>query len=141
SLSAGEDFAMTGTETGQGARIVLAEPSRTRAMRFAHGLETRGWAVSCAHGADEAFELVSAGAAAVVAAERAGADTGIALCRRLREQGAAVSMPVMVLSGSDDDAAELASFEAGADDHVRESDGESLLLCRVEALLRRAALR
>jgi two-component system NtrC family sensor kinase len=126
---------------GQEARIVLAEPSPTRALRIAHGFESRGWTVHCVHDADEALDLAGAGADAVIAAEHPGAGTGVALCRRLRAHAPTAHAAVMILSGSEDDAAELASFEAGADDHVRESDGEPLRVCRAAALLRRAARR
>ena len=64
---------------------------------------------------------------------------GYALCRRLREAGDAV--PILLLTGRDDEVDEALGLELGADDYLTKPFSVRILVARVEALLRRDRLR
>ena len=61
---------------------------------------------------------------------------GGTLLRRLRDDPATASIPVIVMLASDDPAARLAALQAGADDVMTKPMGELRLLARLRALLR-----
>ena len=59
---------------------------------------------------------------------------GWEVCRKIREQG---DLPVLMLTARSQEFDELMGFEAGADDYVVKPFSPSVLVKRVEALLRR----
>ena len=64
---------------------------------------------------------------------------GFALCRRLRE--AKVMVPVLLLTGRDNEVDEALGLELGADDYLTKPFSVRILLARVDALLRRDRMR
>lgn len=64
-----------------------------------------------------------------------GAD-GMEVCRRIRESS---SVPVMFLTGRDDEVDQLLGFGFGADDYVTKPFSPRAVMARIKALLRRAA--
>lgn len=63
-------------------------------------------------------------------------EDGIALCRRLR--GAALSVPVIILSARGDDVDRIVGLEVGADDYLAKPCNLRELLARIVTVLRRA---
>jgi CheY-like chemotaxis protein len=63
---------------------------------------------------------------------------GAELLRRLKADGSTAAIPVVVLTGAQDAAAEAALIEDGADDYMRKPIDPRLFLARVAATLRRA---
>jgi len=63
-------------------------------------------------------------------------EDGIALCRRLR--GAAMSVPVIILSARGDDVDRIVGLEVGADDYLAKPCNLRELLARIVTVLRRA---
>ncbi len=64
---------------------------------------------------------------------------GRAVLRQVRQRKATAGLPVVVLTGSDDESAEIEVMEAGADDYIRKPIDPPRFLARVRAALRRAA--
>jgi len=64
-------------------------------------------------------------------------EDGLAIARRLREQG---SIPILMLTGCDDEADRVMGLELGADDYLTKPFSPRELLARVRALLRRVKL-
>jgi len=65
---------------------------------------------------------------------------GHALCRRIKEEAATRSVPVILMSGQRmDDKSVLKGFEGGADDYVLKPFSLPVLLARIQAVLRRYA--
>lgn len=64
---------------------------------------------------------------------------GYGLCRRLREGG--LVLPVLLLTGRDNEVDEALGLELGADDYLTKPFSVRILVARVEALLRRDRLR
>ncbi|MFN7939674.1 MAG: response regulator transcription factor [Bryobacteraceae bacterium] len=65
-------------------------------------------------------------------------EDGFTVCRRLRGEG--VQTPVMMLTGLNDPGSIVKGLTEGADDYVTKPFDPSVLLARIEALLRREAL-
>jgi two-component system KDP operon response regulator KdpE len=59
---------------------------------------------------------------------------GLELCRRIRAQS---RVPIIVLSGTGEEAAKIEALDSGADDYVTKPFGTGELLARVRATLRR----
>ena len=66
-----------------------------------------------------------------------GAESGLDLARRLREQSA---IPIVMLSGQSDEADRVMALELGADDYLNKPFSPRELLARVRAILRRRRL-
>jgi two-component system KDP operon response regulator KdpE len=62
-------------------------------------------------------------------------EDGVEVCRRLREWS---NMPILVLSGIDEEREKIRALEAGADDYVTKPFSSGELIARLEAALRRA---
>ena len=60
---------------------------------------------------------------------------GLELCRRIRAQS---NVPIIVLSGTGEEETKVEALDSGADDYVTEPFGNSELLARVRATLRRS---
>ena len=66
--------------------------------------------------------------------------SGEELCRRVKDTPAWRPIPVIMLTGRDDEQAILESFNAGADDYVAKSSEFTVLRARLDAQLRRRHL-
>ena len=62
--------------------------------------------------------------------------SGFQILRRLRMDTALRSIPVIMLTGADGAGDELAGLESGADAYIRKGEDFSVLLARLQALLR-----
>ena len=63
---------------------------------------------------------------------------GLDVARRLRENEATRSVPIIMLTAKGEDADQLRGFRVGADDYMAKPFSVELLLARVDAVLRRA---
>lgn len=63
--------------------------------------------------------------------------TGIEVCERIRARS---NVPVIILTGLDDESDATRALEAGADDYVRKPFGANELVARIRAVLRRAQI-
>lgn len=61
---------------------------------------------------------------------------GIALCRKIREQGD--SIPIIMLTAKDSESDQVIGFEMGADDYVTKPFSPLTLMARIKAVTRRA---
>ena len=98
-------------------------------------LECEGYRVSQIYRGDEAIDSIQRQQpdAVILDIMLPGLD-GIQVCEKIREfyRG-----PILMLTGSDEDICELASFNKGADDYVRKPFKPNILVARLRALLRR----
>src|SRR5690606_6964728 len=60
---------------------------------------------------------------------------GIALCRKIREEGGQV--PIIMLTAKDSDSDQVIGFEMGADDYVTKPFSPVTLMARIKAVTRR----
>ena len=64
--------------------------------------------------------------------------SGLEVCRRLRQQEATRSIPVLMLTAKGDEIDRVVGFEIGADDYVVKPFSVRELMLRIKAILRRA---
>jgi DNA-binding response OmpR family regulator len=62
---------------------------------------------------------------------------GVTLCRAIRDGGANVDTPILMVTARDAEADKVLGLESGADDYVTKPFGVRELVARVEALMRR----
>ena len=121
-------------------RILVVEDNDLVADAIARGLGIAGFAVDRAPSAELAATAIAAEHfdLAVVDIGLPGED-GLTFVRRLRSQG--VTLPVLILTASGNEAVTSASFEAGATDYLAKPFSIPQLTARVHACLERAAQR
>ncbi|MBI2061515.1 MAG: response regulator [Nitrospirae bacterium] len=65
--------------------------------------------------------------------------SGVEVCRQLRKEEATSRIPILMLTGSADEADKVAAFELGADDYVTKPFSPREIILRVRAILRRTS--
>ncbi|MGH8149402.1 MAG: response regulator [Steroidobacteraceae bacterium] len=118
--------------------VLLIEDDQEAAQYLLKGLRESGYAVDHSADGEEGLALAADGRFDLIITDRMLPHLdGLALVRRLRDQGART--PVLVLSalGTVDD--RVQGLKAGGDDYLTKPFAFSELLARIEALLRRSA--
>ena len=118
--------------------VLIVEDEKHLADGLSYNLKAEGYEVDVAGSAEEAFALFANGATAydvvVLDVMLPGMD-GFALASQLRAQGHFVPILMLTARGQAEDV--LRGFEAGADDYLPKPFDLSVLLARINALLRR----
>jgi DNA-binding response OmpR family regulator len=122
------------------ARILLIDDDPALLDVLCMALGEAGHEVDAARDGHEGLRRLRAAPAALIISDvnMPGLD-GFALCRRLRQDG--VTAPILLLTSRDSEIDEALGLDLGADDYVCKPLRTRALLARVEALLRREALR
>ena len=105
-------------------------------------LETNGYRVRQARDGAEALAIIESGddiSLVITDLQMPGID-GSELVNRLRGNRQTAMMPVIVLTGSDQQDAEVRLMDAGADDYIRKPIDPPRFLARVKGALRRAGV-
>ena len=119
-------------------RILLIESSKTQALQFTHSLEEAGYKVDCVHSAEDAFNKINLPLPDLIITDyRLPGMPGDELCRRIRADINAQAIPILMLASDKTDQVEQLALESGADDYVRKSEFDEVLLVRVQALFRK----
>jgi len=116
-------------------QILLVEDDRNLAAVLTDTLRGAGYAAE--HTTDCATEQV-AGYDLVILDVLLPREDGFTLCRRLRDAG--VQTPVLMLTALSDPESIVKGLAEGADDYVTKPFDPTVLLARIQALLRREAL-
>ena len=120
-------------------RLLLVDPDPRSARLIAQHLQAKGYAVSNAASAEEAFTQLNDGAPQLaLLAEALPAEQALNFCRELR--AAAQVLPLLLLSPTDHFSARVAALEAGADDVLSHPYALEELYARLQALLRRSRM-
>lgn len=117
--------------------VLIVEDEKHLADGLRYNLNAEGYEVDVAGSAEEALPLLAAGTAydvVVLDVMLPGMD-GFALASQLRAQGYFVPILMLTARGRAEDV--LRGFEAGADDYLPKPFELSVLLARINALLRR----
>jgi DNA-binding response OmpR family regulator len=117
--------------------VLIVEDEQHLADGLRYNLKAEGYEVDVAGSAEEAIPLLADGAAydvVVLDVMLPGMD-GFALASQLRAQGHFVPILMLTARGQAEDV--LRGFEAGADDYLPKPFELSVLLARINALLRR----
>ncbi len=122
------------------ARLVIIEDQPDLAMGLRDNLEFEGHEVSHAPDGKEGLRLVAERPTDLVLLDIMLPDIdGFEVCRRLRASG--YTMPIIILSARGQEIDKVRGLELGADDYVTKPFSLRELLARVNAALRRAAVR
>jgi two-component system, NtrC family, sensor kinase len=129
----------TGPIAPEKSTILLIDDSVTFREALRAALETAGYAVISAESAEKGLRLASARrpTALIVDGVMPGMD-GATLIRRLRLDASLRALPCLLLTASEEQGAELAALDAGADAFVRKEEDLDVILARVAAMLRTA---
>ncbi|MCW5657939.1 MAG: EAL domain-containing protein [Burkholderiaceae bacterium] len=123
-------------------KLLLVDDDEVSLMLIAAALRDRGFDVTEACSGDRALQLLSERSpdAVVLDAMMPGRD-GFEVCRMLRATPGHEHLPVLMLTGLDDNASITRAFEAGATDFFVKSHQWSLLAGRLHYLLRASQTR
>ena len=125
---------------GERPTLLLIDDSITVREELCGALEQAGYEVMTADNGEEGLRLaaIHRPSALVVDGHLPGID-GATVIRRIRLDSALRTTPCILLTGSQDRTAELATLDAGADAFVHKDDQVDVLLARVAAVLRSSA--
>jgi two-component system NtrC family sensor kinase len=120
-------------------RIVVVEDSETQAFKMRMLLEEQGWQVSIAGAAEEALAALGDPLPDLVVLDyNLPGMRGDEFCRRIRMNVNTRGIPILMMTASAPDTAEMQSLESGANDYVAKSEAPEILLLRIRALFRQS---
>jgi two-component system, NtrC family, sensor kinase len=119
-------------------RIVIVEDSETQAFMLRVLLEEQGWQVEVAGTAEAALAALSDPLPDLILVDyNLPGMRGDEFCRRIRMNLNTRGVPLLMMTGSAPETAEIGSLESGADDYVTKFERPEILLLRIRALLRK----
>jgi two-component system NtrC family sensor kinase len=120
-------------------RLLIVEDSETQALRLRHLLQESGFAAAWARSAEDALRQLNESLPALIIVDyHLPGIRGDELCRRIRMNVDTRSIPILMLTSEPAGEAETLGLESGADDFVRKTEDDDLLLMRVQALFRKS---
>jgi DNA-binding response OmpR family regulator len=122
--------------------VLLVDDDEVNLLLTAVALRERGFAITESSGGEHALKLLAGWAPDIIVLDALmpGLD-GFDTCRRLRAAPGFENVPVLMLTGLDDDASITRAYEAGATDFFVKSNQWSLLAGRLHYLLRASRTR
>jgi two-component system NtrC family sensor kinase len=126
---------------GAAATILLIDDSVTFRTELRLALQSAGYTVLTAASGEDGLRLAAGQrpSAIVVDGFLPGID-GATVIRRIRLDAALRGVPCVLLTGSEDKGAELRALDSGADAFVRKEEDSAVILAKLSAVLRRAAI-
>ncbi|AUH50681.1 hypothetical protein CXB49_07630 [Chromobacterium sp. ATCC 53434] len=130
-------LAVAGMPVDAAPLVQVIDDSLTYREQLGALLREQGYQVALAHSGEEGLRAMASRrpAALVVDSVLPGID-GAAVVRKLRLDPALHTVPCILLTGADEDGAELHALDAGADAFVRKDGDAGVLLARLAAVLR-----
>ncbi len=127
---------------GKPPEVLLVDDDEVNLLLTAMALRERGFAITESSGGEHALQLLADWAPDIIVldAMMPGLD-GFATCRRLRAMPGYENVPVLMLTGLDDDASITRAYQAGATDFFVKANQWSLLAGRLQYLLRASRTR
>jgi phosphate regulon transcriptional regulator PhoB len=121
------------------SRVLIVEDEPDIRELVVHHLKREGYLVSAASSGEEALRQVQAVPPDLVLLDlMMPAMDGLEVCRRLRQDPATASLPVVMLTAKGDEVDRVLGLEIGADDYIVKPFSPKELLARVRAVLRRS---
>ena len=123
-------------------RVLLVDDDEVNLLLTAIALRERGFSITEATSGEKAIQLLTTWSPDVVVLDALmpGLD-GFETCKELRHLPGFESLPVLMLTGLDDDASITRAYEVGATDFFVKSNQWSLLAGRLRYLLRSSRTR
>ncbi|RFP19550.1 MULTISPECIES: response regulator [unclassified Duganella] len=128
---------LAGAPSDAAPLVQVIDDSLTYREQLGALLREQGYQVALAHTGEEGLRAMALRRPAVLVVDRVlpGID-GAGVVRRLRLDPALRTVPCILLTGADEEGAELHALEAGADAFVRKDGDAGMLLARLAAVLR-----
>ncbi len=121
------------------SRVLIVEDEPDIRALVVHHLKREGYQVSAASNGEDALRQVQAAPPDLVLLDlMMPAMDGLEVCRRLRQDPATASLPIVMLTAKGDEVDRVLGLEIGADDYVVKPFSPKELLARVRAVLRRS---
>ena len=123
-------------------KVLLVDDDEVNLLLTSIALRERGFSITEANSGEQALQMLADWLPDVIVLDAVmpGLD-GFATCRELRQMPGYESVPVLMLTGLDDDASITRAYEVGATDFFVKSTQWSLLAGRLRYLLRAARTR
>jgi len=122
----------------QNAQILIADDELDILELIRHTLNKEGFLVHVASNGAQAVEVAKDIKPDLIILDvMMPVMDGMEACRQIKEDPTTASTPIVFLTARSEEFAELAGFEAGADDYIAKPIRPRVLLSRVKALLRR----
>ena len=128
--------------TAKPPEVLLVDDDEVNLLLTAAALRERGFNITESNGGEQALKLLADWSPDVIVldAMMPGLD-GFATCQRLRTMHGYENVPVLMLTGLDDDASITRAYQAGATDFFVKANQWSLLAGRLQYLLRASRTR
>lgn len=121
------------------SRVLIVEDEPDIRDLVVHHLKRDGYQVSTASSGEEALRQVRAVPPDLVLLDlMLPAMDGLEVCRRLRQDPATASLPIVILTAKSDEVDRVLGLELGADDYIVKPFSPKELMARVRAVLRRS---
>ena len=121
-------------------RMVVVEDSETQAYKLQLLLEEQGWQVSVAGAAEAALAALGDPLPDLILVDyNLPGMRGDEFCRRIRMNLNTRGIPLLIMTGSAPETAEIQSLDSGADAYIAKSENTEILLLRIRALLRKGS--
>lgn len=128
-----------GRESARTPYILVVEDDEALLMMLRYNLEKLGYEVGAAEDGPEALARVAARRPDLMVLDwMLPGLSGLDVCRRLRDQEATRTLPIIMLTARAGEADNIRGLDTGADDYVTKPCSIEALQARIRALLRRA---
>lgn len=133
-----QELLSAGPSAAVALRIVVVEDSETQALKLRHLLEEQGWEVGVFGGAEAALAALRAPFPdLILIGYNLPGMRGDEFCRRVRMNLTTRGVPLLLMTSSAPESAEVQNLDSGADGYVAKSENTQILLLRIRALLRK----
>ncbi|MGA3190515.1 MAG: response regulator [Bryobacteraceae bacterium] len=121
-------------------RIVVVEDSETQAFKLRLLLEEQGWQVTVSGTAEGALVALNDSLPDLILVDyNLPGMRGDDFCRRIRMNLNTRGIPLLMMTGSAPETAEINSLDSGADDYITKFESPEILLLRIRSLLRQTS--
>ena len=135
-----QSLAKIPSATSRVYRILVVEDCGDQASTVQVLLEEQGWEVSVTGTAEEALaSLADPFPDLIIAGYNLPGMRGDDFCRRIRMNSDTREIPLLIMTGSIGEIAEIPSRDSGAHGYIARSENTEILLLRIRALLRKGA--
>ena len=121
----------------QNYRILVVDDEQDLLEILKSNLETEGYTVDTATSAEEALTMDIASSDLLLLDVMMGGMSGFAMARRLKENAATGTVPIIFLTARDTENDTITGFNLGADDYISKPFSIREVLVRIRAVLRR----
>lgn len=122
-------------------KILVVDDEQDICEILQFNLEMEGYEVTTANSAEEVLELPLSSFDIILLDVMMGEISGFQLAKRIRENSATSSIPIIFITALDDEEHTVKGLELGADDYMKKPLSIKEVKARIKAVLRRAKFK